>query len=72
MSIIKPNITYGHVLSVGGLVISGRGFFCVSRASAVFVFLCCIRVFGAFGACGAEGAAANKGVTTLRAFGAEL
>ena len=72
MTIIKPNITSGHVLHVGGLVLSVGGFFSLSRASAVFVFLCCIRVFGAFGACGAEGAAANKGVTTLRAFGAPL
>ena len=28
------------------------------------------RFSGAFGACGAEGAAGNKGVTSLRAFGA--
>ena len=70
MATIKPNITYGHVLHVGGLALSVGGVFSMSRASAVFVFLCCIRVFGAFGACGAEGAAANKGVTTLRAFGA--
>ena len=69
MSIIQPNITYGHVPSVGGLVLSGGGFFSVSRACAVFVFLCCIRVFGA---CGAEGAAATKGVTELHAFGALL
>ena len=62
----------GHVLSVGGLVLSVGGFYSLSRASAVSVFLCCTRVFGAFGACGAEGAAANKGVTTLRAFGAPL
>ena len=58
------------VLSVGGLALSVGGVFSMSQASAVFVFLCCIRVFGAFGACGAEGAAANKGVTSLRAFGA--
>ena len=63
-------IDSGHVLHVGGLVLSVGSFFSVSRASAVFVFLCCIRVFGAFGACGAEGAAANNIVTTLRAFGA--
>ena len=70
MTIITPNITSGHVLSGGGLVLSVAGFFSLSRASAVLVFLCCLRVFGAFGACGAEGAAANKRVTTLRAFGA--
>ena len=59
----------GHVPRVGGLVLSVGGFYSLSRASAVFVFLCCTRVFGA---CGAEGAAANKRVTTLRAFGAPL
>ena len=72
MSMIQPNITYGHVLSDGGLVLSVGGFFSASRASAVFVVLCCIRVLGAFGACGTEGAAVNKAVTKLRAFGAEL
>ena len=65
-------IDSGHVLRDGGLVLSVGGFYSLSRASAVFVFLCCTRVFSAFGACGAEGAAANKGVTTLRAFGAPL
>ena len=60
------------VLSVCDLVLSVRGFFSASRASAVFVVLCCIRLFRAFGACGAEGAAANKRVTKLRAFGAPL
>ena len=60
----------GHVLCVGGFVLSVGGSYSLSRASAVFVFLCCTRDFGAFGACGAEGAAANKGVTSLRAFGA--
>ena len=59
MTTIKPNITSGHVLHVGDLVLSVGGVFSMSRASAVFVFLCCIRVFGAFGACGAESAAAN-------------
>ena len=49
-------IDSGHVLCVGGLVLSVGGFYSVSRASAVFVFFCCIRVFGAFGA---EGTAAN-------------
>ena len=65
-------IHFDHVLSVGGLVLSFGVFYSLSRASAVFAFLCCTRVFGAFGACGAEGAAANKRVTTLRAFGAPL
>ena len=60
-------IDSGHVLCVGGLELSVGGFYSLSRASTVFVFLCCTRVFSAFGA---EGAAANKGVMTLRAFGA--
>ena len=60
-------IDSGHVLCVGSLVLSVGDFYSLSRASAVFVFLCCTRVFGAFGA---EGAATNKGVTMLRAFGA--
>ena len=72
MNIIKPDITSGHVLSARSLVLSVGSFFSVSRASAVFVFLYCICVFGAFGACVAEGAAANKRVTKLRAFGTPL
>ena len=36
------------------------------------VFLCYIRVFGAFGAYGTKSAAANEGVAKPRAFGAPL
>ena len=72
MGIIKPDITSVHVLFwalcclLGGLCCPLEAFSVVLRASAVFVFFCCIRVFGACGA------AANKRVTKLRAFGAPL
>ena len=65
--LLSEQVNSGHVLCLGGLVLSVGGLYSLLRASAVFVFLCCTRVLGA---CGAEVTAANKGVTTLRAFGA--
>ena len=71
ITIIKININYGHYCLSGSLcclleVMS------LSLEFFVFVFMCCICVFGAFSACGTEDALTNKRMTTMYAFGSNL
>ena len=45
MTIIKPNITSGHVLHVGGLVLSVGGFYSLSGELLLYSCSCAVFVF---------------------------
>ena len=71
ITIIKININYGHYCLSGSLCCLVE-VMSLSSGLFVFVFMCCICVFGAFSVCGTEDALTNKRMTTMYAFGSNL